>query len=106
LPSWTRSAIRRGDHTLNAREHAPDALPQPMANLTDEQRRALRRLARHPDGCAEAELLVDGFTIGQLTDLVIDGLATGTVARTALAGRETPVVWMKITKAGRKAIGE
>jgi hypothetical protein len=51
-----------------------------MANLTDEHQRALRRLARHPDGCAEAELLVDGFTICQLTDLVIDGLATGTVA--------------------------
>jgi hypothetical protein len=77
-----------------------------VAKLSDEQRRALRRLARRPDGCAEAELLVDDFTIGQLTDLVIDGLATGTVAGTALDGRETPVVWMKITKVGRKAIGE
>jgi hypothetical protein len=77
-----------------------------MAKLSDEQRRALRRLARHPDGCAEAELLVDGFTIGQLTDLVIDGLATGRVARIALDDREKPVVWMKITAAGRKAMAE
>jgi hypothetical protein len=77
-----------------------------MPKLTHEQRRALRRLARHPDGCAEAELLVDGFTIGQLTDLVIDGLATGRVARIAVDGREKPVVWMKITEAGRKAIAE
>jgi hypothetical protein len=77
-----------------------------MPELTDEQRRALRRLARHPDGCAEAELLVDGFTIGELTDLVIDGLAIGRVARIAFDGRERPVVWMKITEAGRKAIAE
>jgi hypothetical protein len=81
-----------------------DVLPQSMVSLTSEQRRALRFLARHPDGCAEAELLVDGFTIGELTDLVIDGLATGRVARIALDDREKPVVWMKITKAGRKAI--
>jgi hypothetical protein len=77
-----------------------------MVSLTPEQRRALRFLARHPDGCAEAELLVDGFTIGQLTDLVIDGLATGRVARIAFDGREKPVVWMKITEAGRKAIAD
>jgi hypothetical protein len=77
-----------------------------MVSLTPEQRRALRRLARHPDGCAEAELLVDGFTIGQLTDLVIDGLATGRVARMVLDGREKSVVWMRITEAGRKAIAE
>jgi hypothetical protein len=92
--------------TVECSRHARDALPQPMANLTDEHRRALRRLARYPDGCAEAELLVDGFTIGQLTDLVIDGLVTGRVARKALDDREKPVVWMKITKAGRKAIAE
>jgi hypothetical protein len=66
----------------------------------------LWRLARHPDGCAEAELLVDGFAIGELTDLVIDGLAVGRVARIAVDGREKPVVWMKITAAGRKAIAE
>jgi hypothetical protein len=77
-----------------------------MVSLTHEQRRALRRLARHPDKCAEAELLVDGFTIGQLTDLVIDGLATGRVARMVLDGREKSVVWMRITEAGRKAIAE
>jgi hypothetical protein len=37
---------------------------------------------------------------------VIDGLATGTVARIALDGREKPVVWVKITAAGRKAIAQ
>jgi hypothetical protein len=38
-----------------------------------------------------------------LAGLVIDGFATGSVARIALDGREKPVVWM-ITEAGRKAI--
>ena len=40
-----------------------------MATLTDEQLRALRILARHPDGCAEAKLLTDGFSIAQLSRL-------------------------------------
>ena len=46
-----------------------------MTKLSDEQRRALEVLARHPDGCAEAVLLVDGFHVGQLAVLVFDGLA-------------------------------
>jgi hypothetical protein len=75
-----------------------------MAKLNNDQRRALEMLA--PDGCAEAVLLADGFTIGQLTDLVIDGFATCRVARMALDGRDKPVVWMKITEAGQKAIIE
>jgi hypothetical protein len=33
-----------------------------MATLSDEQLRALRFLARHPDGCTEATLLEQGFT--------------------------------------------
>jgi hypothetical protein len=40
-----------------------------MATLTDEQLRALRILARHPDGCAEGKLLTDGFSIAQLSRL-------------------------------------
>jgi hypothetical protein len=76
-----------------------------MAKLNDDQRRALKTLA-HQDGCAEALLLADGFTIGQLTDLVIDGLATCRVTRMALDGREKSVVWMRMTEAGRKAIAE
>ena len=51
-----------------------------MAQLNDEQRRALRILARHLDGCAEAVLLAEGFSIGQVTFLVGEGLAgTGPV---------------------------
>jgi hypothetical protein len=46
-----------------------------MAKLTDERRRALRILSRHPDGRAEAVLLADGFNVGQLAVLEFDGLA-------------------------------
>jgi hypothetical protein len=45
-----------------------------MAKLSEEERRALDVLARHHDGCDEAVLLADGFTIGLLAGLVI-GLA-------------------------------
>jgi hypothetical protein len=77
-----------------------------MAKLSVEEQRALTVLARHPDGCDEGVLITDGFTVRQLAGLVIDGFATGNVARIALDGRERPVVWMKITAAGRSAIAE
>jgi hypothetical protein len=44
-----------------------------MAKLTDEERRALRILARHSDGCTEAIMLAHGFKIDQLARLVLDG---------------------------------
>ena len=74
--------------------------------LSDEERCALKLLAGHSDGCNEAVLLTDGFTVRQLSGLVIDGFAAGSVARIALDGRKKPVVWMKITQAGRQAIAE
>jgi hypothetical protein len=37
---------------------------------------------------------------------VIDGFATLERRRTNVGGRERPVLWMQITKAGRKAIAE
>jgi hypothetical protein len=80
------------------------AVTPQMANLSDEERRALDVLARHHGGCDEAVLLADGFTVRQLAGLVIDGFATGSVARVALDGREKSVVWMKITEAGQQAI--
>jgi hypothetical protein len=59
------------------------------------------------DGCAEAVLLTDGFTIKQLSGLVIDGFATLERRRTNVGGRgERPVLWMQITEAGRKAIAD
>jgi hypothetical protein len=74
--------------------------------LTDQQRRALRILARHPDGCAETVLLAHGFSYDQLGDLVFDRLATMLPTVTRVAGREKIVVWVQITAAGQKAIAE
>jgi hypothetical protein len=44
--------------------------------LNEDETRSLGALARAPDGCAEAVLLADGFTIKQLSGLVIEGFAT------------------------------
>jgi hypothetical protein len=39
------------------------------------RQRALTVLAQLPDGCAEAWLVAEGFSIGQLSGVAIDGLA-------------------------------
>jgi hypothetical protein len=75
-----------------------------MADLTDEQRRALRILSRHFDGCAERVLIEQGFSYDQLGLLVFNGLATMKQSVTTDGGREKMVVWMKITPTGWKAI--
>ena len=74
-----------------------------MAKLNDDQRRALKTLA-HKDGCAEAMLLADGFTIDQLAGLVIEEYAVMQRRRVDINGRERTVVWMQITEEGRQAI--
>jgi hypothetical protein len=75
-----------------------------MAMLNDDETQSLEALARAPDGCAGAVLLVDGFTIKQLSGLVIDGFATLERRRVDISGRMRTVVWMQITKEDRKAI--
>jgi hypothetical protein len=74
--------------------------------MSNEQRRALEVLARHPDGCAEAVLLADGFHVGQLAVLTFDGLAEMQRTVTDIGGRRRTVAWIKITEEGRKAIEE
>jgi hypothetical protein len=77
-----------------------------MSNLTDEHRRALRLLARHLHGCDEAVLLAEGFSVGLLAVLVVEGFATMRRTPTNVGGRQKNVVWMEITEEGRKAITE
>jgi hypothetical protein len=74
--------------------------------MSDEQRRALEVLARHPDGCAEAVPLADGLHVGQLTALAFDGLAEMQRTVGDIGGRQRTVAWIKITEEGRKAIAE
>jgi hypothetical protein len=75
-----------------------------MADLTDEQRRALRILTRSPNGCTEALMRAYRFTDDTLAKLMVNGLLT---ARNEHAvGRPEMVVRMQITAAGRREIGE
>ena len=75
-----------------------------MAKLNDDQRRALMTLAHQKNGCAEAALLADGFSIDQLAGLVIEGHAVMQRRRVDISGRERTVVWMQITEEVRQAI--
>jgi hypothetical protein len=75
-----------------------------MANLTDEQRRALRLLARRPNGCTEALLMAHAFEIAMLGTLVLGGLAVAVDHSTMAGRRRIKVTWLRITAAGRKAI--
>jgi hypothetical protein len=76
-----------------------------MTKLNDDQRRALEMLAQQ-DGCAEAVLLADGFSIDQLAGLVVEGHAVMQRRRVEISGRMRTVVGMQITEAGRKAIAQ
>jgi hypothetical protein len=76
-----------------------------MAKLNNDQRRILKTLADQ-DGCAEAALLADGFSIDQLAGLVVQGYAVMQRRRVEISGRMRTVVWIQITEAGRDAIAE
>jgi hypothetical protein len=75
-----------------------------MAKLSDEQRRALRLLARSPNGCTEALMMAHGFELAMLAKLVIDGLAVAVDHSTMAGRRRMKVTWLRIAAAGRKAI--
>lgn len=77
-----------------------------MADLTDEQRSALRLIARSPNGCTEALLMAHGFELAFLGNLVFDGHALATPHLTHAGSKPMIVVWLTITPAGRKAISE
>jgi len=67
-----------------------------MAKLTDEQRRALHVLARHPEGCIDAVLLADGFDVGMLAVLVVEGFADMKITPVEIGGLRA--VWLRITE--------
>ena len=77
-----------------------------MTTLTEEQRRALRALSRHSKGCEEALLRANGFSIEQLAALASRGFVTMEPTLTDVGDEKRLVVWMQITAAGRKAIGQ
>jgi hypothetical protein len=89
-------------HTDNLRR-APHS---PMGELNHEQTRALRLLARSPNGRTTAVLMAYGFPIEMLEELVSSGNARAEAHRTTSAGRPVTVVWLQISAAGRKVIAE
>jgi hypothetical protein len=98
-----RNLPTRGPH-IKTHDLPRDVLPQSMAKLTDEQRRALQLLARSPNGCTEALMMAHGFDVSMLAKLVLDGLAVAVDHSTTAGRRRMKVTWLRITNAGRKAI--
>jgi hypothetical protein len=70
------------------------------------RRRALALLAESSDGCTEAIMLAHGFTLELLVDMVRAGLATAHVERMVSGKRKVEVTRVKITDAGRRALGK
>jgi hypothetical protein len=70
------------------------------------RRRVLELLAASRDGCTEAIMLAHGFTVAQMVDLCVAGLAIATAERMVAGGRKVEVAVLKITEAGRRALAE
>ena len=68
-----------------------------MPAATTERVRALGLLARCPDGCAEALVLAQGFTVAFLASLVREGFVTAEL-------KNANVVWVEITDLGREML--
>jgi hypothetical protein len=77
-----------------------------MNELNSEHRRALRLLARSPEGRTEAVLMAHGFTSEMLDELISSGNAKAEAHTMTSGGRPVVVVWLQITAAGRKVLAE
>jgi hypothetical protein len=62
------------------------------------RRRALELLAASPDGCTEAIMLAQGFTVELMVDLCMVELATATPDRMVAGERTVEVARMRITE--------
>jgi hypothetical protein len=83
-----------------AKCHDPSAaVPNPIAD-------ALELLASCRDGCTEAIMIAHGFTIAQMVELVCAGLASAFAERVVAGRRTIEVARLRITEAGRRALGK
>jgi hypothetical protein len=71
-----------------------------------DRRRALELLAASRHGYGKAILRAHGFSIDMVVELVKAGLATTKRERMVAGGRETDVVRVRITEAGRQALAK
>jgi hypothetical protein len=70
------------------------------------RRRMLELLASSPEGCTEALLVRNGFSIDLLVDPIRAGLATATPEWIRMEPREIEVARVRITEAGRRVLTE
>jgi len=78
----------------------------PEHRLSAEQRRALATLATSgPDGATQAVLSSHGFDASLIAGLVNRGVATITYERVRAGAKDVDVTKVRITEAGRDALG-
>jgi hypothetical protein len=83
----------------------PYQMPRPLRRRPKpDHRRALELLASSRDGCTEAIMLADGFTIPLMVELVRAALATATAERVVAGKRTIELARVRITEAGRRTL--
>jgi hypothetical protein len=75
-----------------------------MAGMKVDQLRTLSILAGNPNGCTEATLIAQGFTVDSLVELIEAGLVSATTRRVIVSRKPIEVRRFHITEAGRAAI--
>jgi hypothetical protein len=68
-------------------------------------RRALELLVASRDGATEAVMLAHGFTVPLMVELVRAGLASARAEHTVAGKQKIEVAVVRITEAGRRALG-
>jgi hypothetical protein len=86
--------------------HAPMRRPYHYRRPNPDRRRALELLAGSRYGYTKAILRAHGFSIDMMTELVKAGLATTRRERMLADGRQTGIVRVRITDAGRQALAK
>jgi hypothetical protein len=92
----------RGDN----RDCAPMPTRRHYRRPNPDRRRVLELLAGSRYGYTKAILRAHGFSIDMLVELVKAGLATTKRERMVAGGRQTDVVRVRITDAGRQALAK
>jgi hypothetical protein len=80
--------------------YGPEMLDHPA-----DWRRAREMVAGSPEGLTDAALLARGFESTVIAGLVESGLATSLTEHIWAGGYRVEVSWLRLTDAGRKALG-
>jgi hypothetical protein len=70
--------------------------------LKPDQLRALSTLAGNPNGCTEATLIAQGFTVDSLVEVIEAGLVSAMTKRVIVSQKPIEVKRLHITEAGRR----